>query len=630
MSLPAASLFDAGGVSGQHCPELEYANYVAGLPVGADTRHRQLIFYRRFVRTYPDLVTWFELPLRDRLGWRPAEVQTRRVAPGVGYDAWIGSVNHNARPYLVYLALTGRLRLDWGWLLGIGGLKAWLVADRLNLPLHHQADQMLARLAALGHTAAEVHYRVSWALSRLVLHCGDARFESITFADVEQMRQAIKHLDRIDGIHQVIAPERIDALISSWGSNAFRAGVALFHAGITEQLPVPYRGLPASAFSHQPRIAAVMERYVDERALTLRPASMSTDRNGLRRFGRWLDAERPAMESLTELRRTDLVEFMTHVNREHKIKQPEQQLAPATRIGIISAIAVFLRFAALAEWDDAPARPLITHADLPRRVQAIPRFIPDHQLDPVMDAIRAMECPLQRCALLVARWSGARRTEIRKLHLDCLDTYADGTPRLRLAAGKALRERTVPLHDEAAQAIWELTATRHGQPDRGLLDTDLGQRVRYLFLRDGVLAPADYLFTKPLGVICTKLDILDDDGKPALHAHRFRHTLGTQLAEKGARTQTIMKILGHKSPAMSMTYAHISDPTVLADYQTVLGPGAVLAGDRAHRNSPGVLIESPHPWGVVNVVVRGCRWWFGGVGWSGRGGRAGGSCRRRG
>jgi len=36
-----------------------------------------------------------------------------------------------------------------------------------------------------------------------------------------------------------------------------------------------------------------------------------------------------------------------------------------------------------------------------------------------------------------------------------------------------------------------------------------------------------------------------------------------------------MKILGHKSAGMSMTYASISDPVVLADYQSVLQPGAV-------------------------------------------------------
>jgi hypothetical protein len=79
-------------------------------------------------------------------------------------------------------------------------------------------------------------------------------------------------------------------------------------------------------------------------------------------------------------------------------------------------------------------------------------------------------------------------------------------------------------------------------------------------------------------------------GSLAIHAHRFRHTLGTQLAEKGARTQTIMKILGHKSAGMSMTYANISDPVVLADYQSVVQPGAVIAGplaDTLRAGQPG-------------------------------------------
>src|SRR5215216_4736727 len=52
--------------------------------------------------------------------------------------------------------------------------------------------------------------------------------------------------------------------------------------------------------------------------------------------------------------------------------------------------------------------------------------------------------------------------------------------------------------------------------------------------------------------------------------------------------------------------------------------------DRAHRNSPGVLIEVPYLWGGFKVVGCGCRWWCGGVCRCGRGGRGGGSCRRRG
>lgn len=58
-----------------------------------------------------------------------------------------------------------------------------------------------------------------------------------------------------------------------------------------------------------------------------------------------------------------------------------------------------------------------------------------------------------------------------------------------------------------------------------------------------------------------------------MSAHRLRHTLGTQLAEGGARIQTIMTILGHKSAAMSMIYSRISDPVVRRQYEEALASG---------------------------------------------------------
>lgn len=585
----------------RHCSDAEYQAFIAGLSgYSAETMRKLLVFYRRFVRTYPDLHAWFDQPLRDRLGWRTGDTQNRRQHPGDDFDATVGWINYNARPYVVYLALTGRLRLDWGWLLGIGVLRPWLVADQLGLPLSGQAARLCERLIGLGHVRDDQSFRLSWALIRLVLHRGNPDLNAITFHDVEGLRQAIRHLDQIPGIAQAIPPDRWTTSASAWGTCAFRAGMALFHAGITDQAPVPYRGLPRPPLSSKPRIAAVMDRFLAERALVLRPESMSSVRGGLRRFGLWLDSQRPQIDGLDQLTRADLVEFMESVHQARKIKHPGQPLSPAFRAGIISTIAVFFRYGALAEWPDMPGRPLLTHADMPRRIQTVPRFIPEHQLEPVMDRIHALECPLQRCALLVARWSGARRTEIRKLHLDCLDTYPDGTPRLRLAAGKALKERTVPLHHEAADAIRELVKLRVDQPDRGILDPDLGQAVRYLFLRNGSLVGADYLFADPLAQICAELAILNGDGKPAIHAHRFRHTLGTQLAEKGARMQTIMKVLGHMSPGMSMTYTHISDPVVLADYQAVLQPGAVIAGPLADTLRAGRLDQQALDWLKTN------------------------------
>lgn len=126
---------------------------------------------------------------------------------------------------------------------------------------------------------------------------------------------------------------------------------------------------PRPPLSCKPRINAVMERFPAERALVLRPESMSSARGGLRRFGLWLDTEQPHIDRLDQLNRADAVAFMEKVNRLWKIKHPDEPLSPAYRAGIISTLAVFFRHAALAEWDDVPTRPLITAADMPRRIE---------------------------------------------------------------------------------------------------------------------------------------------------------------------------------------------------------------------------------------------------------------------
>jgi integrase len=137
-----------------------------------------------------------------------------------------------------------------------------------------------------------------------------------------------------------------------------------------------------------------------------------------------------------------------------------QLFAAVTIRNELSSVALFLQDIAQWEWEDAPVRPLMQLGDLPKRPFRIPRYIPDHELGPLMQAIRELENPYQRTALLIARWSGARRDEIRRLALDCLDQYSDGTYRLRIPAGKTRRERAIPLNDEAALAIKELQAVR--------------------------------------------------------------------------------------------------------------------------------------------------------------------------
>ena len=263
-----------------------------------------------------------------------------------------------------------------------------------------------------------------------------------------------------------------------------------------------------------------------------------------------------------------------------------------TQISNISTLNVFFRDITGWGWEDAPSRPLLSHTDIPKRAVRLPRYIPPPQLEKVLIAIRQLDCPLQKAALLTARWSGARRNEIRWLEIDCLDQFPDGTPRLRIPAGKTRTERSVPLHPEAAEALKALVpaAARH----RAYRD-ERGHRAKRLFVNAGRMCSNFYLFDQPLRRFNDELGVRAADNMP-ITSHRFRHTVGTELAEGGARLHTIMKMLGHTSTGMTLVYAHISDQTLKSDYMKVLGPGAIIAGPIADTLRAGSMSQPSIDW----------------------------------
>lgn len=77
--------------------------------------------------------------------------------------------------------------------------------------------------------------------------------------------------------------------------------------------------------------------------------------------------------------------------------------------------------------------------------------------------------------------------------------------------------------------------------------------------------------------------------------HALRHPHAIASSEGGARIQTIMAVLGHRMPNMSIIYSTLSDPTVKQQYEDTLdrhlGPDVTLAGPaaealREHRLDP--------------------------------------------
>lgn len=574
-----------------HCGEEEYAAHLDTLPILPAFRRHRLQHWRRFVRLWPDLQDWMAAPLEERAGrrWRQAKGKLPH------------RVSYQARAYLYYLALTDRMRLDYDWLLALGTLRSEDVSRPLGLDLG--IDLLSKEAAGLGFHPVSARLAMHWTLSRIALHTGVRTPAAIRSSHLDDLLVAIRRLgDRPDIGLFWASPERYrSSPAKAWITHVGQLRLVLYHRGQIQEQPRKVMPAYAARPPLQPGMHALAERWLALRRPGLRPSTQYHLELAVRRFLEHLGATAPRVTGFDQVTREHVLAWM-HAMATEVQASTGSKLSVQTRRDRVCGLGQFLRDTAAWGWEGVPARPLLDHRDLPRRLVRVPRFIPADELARLMEAIGALGCPYQRASLLTARWSGARRGEVQRLALDCLDRYPDGTGRLRVPAGKTGRERVVPLHDEAADALREVAKLRAGAVERPLTDERTGDAVQYLFVRYGKLLSQFYLFETPLQRACKAAGLVDGDGRGTVTAHRFRHTVGTQLAERGAKLHTIMQVLGHESPAMSMVYARISDPEVLRDYQAVLGPGAVIAGLGADAVRGGTLSAGAVDWLKTNFL----------------------------
>lgn len=579
----------------RHAPEGEFREFLASHLEGNPSTTRDKVAGRKnFVKAYPDLGRWFEAPLAERIGryyTHDGDGRIERV-----YDQEMGKVSYRARTYIYFLVLSGRLRLDWDWIIGMRKLK--IQGYLRHVGFDATSSGLVAEGAKLGYSERGVRDSLKWVLSRLYLRTGYANVGQIGEAEVDALEAAFYSFGERPDLH-VFFKSRESYL---WSIGTHRAQlhllrVLLYHRGQVSALPRKVRPVGPARESVKPGMEAVADRYVAARRSTSAAGTVKHIDKDLEEFVHWVAENYPEVESFAEVGRDVVLDYATALATEISPRTGEI-LAQTTRKGKLNSLSVFFRDTTDWGWEGVPGRRLLGPGDFPRIAHRIPRFIPDDELGRLMEAVGKIECPYQRGAVVIARWSGARRDEIRRLEVDCLDSYPDGTPRLRIPAGKTYEERLVPLHEEGAEAVrWLQANCRAG---RGVDDPVIGKRTRHLFMNFGKLFGAVYLFDIPLKRACVMAGLVAEDGTPTITPHRFRHTVGTQLADRGARLHTIMKVLGHKSPNMSMVYAQISDREVLKDYRSVLGPGAAIAGPIAETLRAGELSDSTVDWIKTN------------------------------
>jgi integrase len=569
---------------GHHCPQREYLGFIRTVSKRRGYALREMAMVRRFTSRWPVLQDWFEEPLHVRVG---AERFDRQEAT----DARITS---DARPYLLYLALRGNLRFDYPWLLAAHML--YLPTKAAEMGMDIGLDELIADALRLGYRQTSTQVSVSWPLTRILLRSGLTHARFIRAEHVTELNDAVRAFLASPLLAEYY-PQSVGALNKfrkTWLYRVNQFKLLMFHRG---QFPTqPRKFMPAfkDRSPTPPQMQAIVDRWLSARTAGSHRCDVKHLDLALYRFMVWLAHKRPAEADFSNVTRDDVLAYVQVLRREPS-PRTGRPLSTMSLRGHVAALAQFFGNTGSWGWSGVPAHAIVGPGDIPRLPMRIPRFIPDAELQRLMAAIALLPCPYQRTALLIARWSGARRGEIQRLAVDCLDQYPDGTPRLRIPAGKTYRERIIPLHDEAAAAIRELVAVRTAAAERPFIDEVTREQIHYLFMDHGRLLSDTYLFQIALKKACIAAGLVDAAGR-TIHVHRFRHTVGTQLAERGAKLHTIMSILGHSSASMSLVYAQISDREVLRDYRAVLAPWATIAGRGAEAIRDGKLRPSAIDW----------------------------------
>ena len=296
-----------------------------------------------------------------------------------------------------------------------------------------------------------------------------------------------------------------------------------------------------------PVLAATMLRYLEQIALSLRPASVVSADGMLRRFSGYLVENHPDVTALVDVERRHIEGFKRYLpTRPGKNGQPplSEQTIRMT-LGTLRCC-----FERVSEWGypDAPTRVLIFNGDLPTPDDPLPRFLSDVDAGKLMRAAAAQTDPTRRLIIEMLARTGLRVGELCALPVDAV-VRMQRRHWLRVPVGKLHNDRYVPLHPQLVEL---LDAHQAGRDDD--LDRLIVWKSRPL---------NRHQLTRILNRVATTAGI------GHVHPHQLRHTLATQAINRGMSLEAVAAMLGHKTLRMTLVYARVADRTVADAYDRV-------------------------------------------------------------
>jgi integrase len=265
-----------------------------------------------------------------------------------------------------------------------------------------------------------------------------------------------------------------------------------------------------------------------------------------RHFLNYLDAQYPRVRSPEQLRRDPHVMGWFALLRS---RQPA--LAKMTYSHYVIRLRRILEELAWTQGIPGLTR-LVRADDIPRPDTCLPRPLTVEQ-DQLIQRELLRRDDWHSNALLLLRHTGMRIGECLDLPFDCLRQVGQDQWAVHVPLGKLRTERLVPVDAFVSGIVQRLQRLR-----------SQNKRVRdsFLLARPRGRTRLGYELRLVLHEIAAVVGIAT-----RIVPHQFRHTFATGMLRAGVSLPVLMKLLGHKTPKMTLRYLEVSLADVQREFQ---------------------------------------------------------------
>ena len=267
-------------------------------------------------------------------------------------------------------------------------------------------------------------------------------------------------------------------------------------------------------------------------------------RNDIQQFSGFCAAHRNG-KGWGDINRTVVVDYMQDLQA--------KRYAEATVARKVAAVKSFFSF--LTAEGRIPQDPTESLSS-PRVGKTLPKPITPQQIDELLEQPlrrRTPEAKRDKAMLELLYATGMRVTELVSLNLESISVQSDGA-HVR-CMGKGCKERTIPIHEHAAEAL-----AIYLSEARGLLVRHRGERALFVNRRGERLTRQGFWlilkgYAEQAGI--------DAHVTP----HTLRHSFATHMLKGGAPLRNVQELLGHANITTTQVYTQLTNEHVREVYE---------------------------------------------------------------